>query len=77
MKNEYKVECDCWEDIKEGYEKACGMPVYPQEDLIKEGTVIDENKSVRWNREEVARLRDAYSKKRKHSETHRLKQSSR
>lgn len=37
-----------------------GMDVRPKTKKVKEGTVIDEDKSVKWNREEVKRLNDAY-----------------
>ena len=36
------------------------MDVRPKTKKVKEGTVIDEDKSVKWNREEVKRLNDAY-----------------
>ena len=38
------------------------MPCKPSENFrkVKTGDIIDEEKSVRWNREEVERLKEAY-----------------
>ena len=36
------------------------MDVRPKTKRVKDGTVIDEDKSVKWNREEVKRLQEEY-----------------
>ena len=56
------VEKDNWDKISNDYDKACMMSCRPGDDFrkVKVGDVIDEEKSVRWNREEVERLRLAY-----------------
>ena len=56
------VEKDNWDKISSDYKKACMMSCRPGDGFqnVKVGTVIDEEKSVRWNREEVDRLRLAY-----------------
>ena len=47
---------DIYKELFATYE----MDVRPKTKKVKEGTVIDEDKSVKWNREEVKRLNDAY-----------------
>lgn len=56
------VERDDWDKIASDYDKACRMSCRPGDNFrkVKVGDVIDEEKSVRWNREEVERLRLAY-----------------
>ena len=50
-------------EIEQAYKKACEMSCRPDASFVKvkTGDVIDEEKSVRWNREEVERLQNAYS----------------
>lgn len=58
-----KVEADTWYDIESAYKTACRMswkPDITKFPIVRDGDVIDEEKSVRWNREEVIRLRAAY-----------------
>lgn len=43
--------------LKREYMDICDMPTRPSWEKPREGTVIDEEASVRWNREEVARQR--------------------
>ena len=56
------VEKDSWDKIAIDYDKAWRMSCRPGDDFrkAKVGDVIDEEKSVRWNREEVERLRLTY-----------------
>lgn len=53
-----------WCEIKKEYETAVNMSVTP-ENLRKyrEGEIIDEEMSVRWNREEVKRRNEKYAAK--------------
>ena len=53
---------DTWGKIREDYDKACMMSCKPGPEFrkLKPGDVIDEEKSVRWNREEVERLNKEY-----------------
>ena len=53
---------DSWEQIAADYDKICATPYKPGESFPnpRTGTIIDEEKSVRWNREEVQRMQDAY-----------------
>ena len=49
---------DQTDDFVKAYEAACNMSCLPDPykfPKYKEGDVIDENKSVKWNREEVAK----------------------
>lgn len=52
------------DEIKLEYEHACSMSTRPGVGFMcpRDGTVLDEEKSVRWNREEVQRLRDEFAK---------------
>ena len=58
------VNGDNWSKIENDYEKACKMSCKPGNEFpkVKTGDVIDEEKSVRWNREEVARIQERYLK---------------
>lgn len=51
------------DEIRAQYEHASAMSVTPREGFMrpKDGAILDEEKSVRWNREEVQRLRKEYS----------------
>ena len=49
-----------WEKIVEEWTAWENMSCKPKTKRIKEGTVLDEDKSVRWNREEVERLNKEY-----------------
>lgn len=62
LNTEYSIQVDTWYDLRKAYEKACGMSCRPDESFrkVREGDVIDEEKSVRWNREEVQRLKAEY-----------------
>lgn len=53
---------DTYEALAEEYRKASTMSCLPSEQFrkVKVGDVLDEEKSVRWNREEVERLRNEY-----------------
>lgn len=53
---------ESWDKIEAAYREACMMSCKPDESFrkVKIGDVIDEEKSVRWNREEVERLKTAY-----------------
>lgn len=53
---------ESWDTLHAEYEAACMMSCKPDETFkkVKTGTVLDEEKSVRWNREEVERLQRAY-----------------
>ena len=53
---------DSWEEIEAAYNAACSLSCKPDDSFqkVKTGDVIDEDKSVRWNREEVERLKMAY-----------------
>lgn len=56
------ISFDDWYKIKHDYLAACKISCQPDEQRfpkVKTGTVIDEDKSVRWNREEVERLKTA------------------
>ena len=59
-----KVESppDSWEEIEADYRTACSLSCKPDDSFqkVKTGDIIDEDKSVRWNREEVERLKEAY-----------------
>lgn len=44
-----------WSDILTSWDIMNSMPSRPSYPKLAEGTVIDEEKSVRWNREEVER----------------------
>lgn len=44
-----------WCDILTSWDKMNSMPTRPSYPKLAEGTVIDEEESVRWNREEVER----------------------
>lgn len=55
-----------WKEIENSWDNMVSMSCRPINPKLKEGTVIDENKSVKWNREEVERinaLRDEELKK--------------
>lgn len=56
------ISFDNWDKIEHDYFAACKISCKPDEQCfpkVKTGTVIDEDKSVRWNREEVERLKTA------------------
>ena len=57
-----KRNYNCWEDIEDAYRDACSMSCKPSPPFRNPGKneVLDEEKSVRWNREEVLRLRAEY-----------------
>ena len=50
------------DEVRDEYESAQMLSCKPDETFKrpKIGTVLDEDKSVKWNREEVLRLREAY-----------------
>ena len=50
------------ENIRDDYESVCRASVKPAFNCPKVGDVIDEEKSVRWNREEVERRIADYKK---------------
>ena len=54
---------DSWEEIEADYRAACSLSCKPDDSFqkVKTGDVIDEDKSVRWNREEVERLKEVYA----------------
>ena len=54
---------DSWEQVEKDYIAAQNMSCKPGENFrkVKTGDVIDEERSVRWNREEVERLKEAYA----------------
>ena len=56
------ISPDTWETVEACYHDACMMSCKPDASFrkVKTGDVIDEEKSVRWNREEVERLKIAY-----------------
>ena len=47
-------------EIRKDLEEMANMPCKPNWKKPRTGDVIDEEKSVRWNREEVERLQNAY-----------------
>ena len=49
-----------WEEAKEELKKAWNLPEIPSFKKLKIGTIIDEDKSVKWNREEVERINKEY-----------------
>lgn len=51
------MNMNLYDKIKEYEEFSCK----PKSKKYKEGTIFDENKSVKWNREEVNRLNDIYN----------------
>ena len=58
------------ESIKESYINALNMPMKPTGVKPRIGTIIDEEKSVRWNREEVERQIAEYD-----AETQKVRQA--
>ncbi len=58
------IEPNDWSVVEQEYNTACSLSCKPDATKFpkaKDGAVIDEEKSVRWNREEVARLQNAYT----------------
>ena len=49
-------------EIGKDLDKVYSMPCKPDWKRPKEGDIFDEDKSVKWNREEVLRRQDAYAK---------------
>lgn len=49
-----------WTELIDDLEKMCAMPCKPTRHRLKPDTVINEDKSVKWNREEVQRQNDLY-----------------
>ena len=51
-----------WATLGELYGEACFLSATPGKNFrkVKDGEVIDEDKSVRWNREEVKRIQEEY-----------------
>jgi hypothetical protein len=45
-----------WKEIRHSWSKMMDMSCKPINPKLKEGTVIDENKTVKWNKEEVNRI---------------------
>lgn len=45
-----------WEEIEQEWKEWDEMPYRPTKEKLPDDAVIDEDKSVRWNREEVKRL---------------------
>ena len=59
-----KNEPDDWEKIEHDYREAWSMSCRPDATVfpkVRDGDVIDEDQSVRWNREEVIRRKTAYA----------------
>ena len=68
------VKPDDWEKIEHDYREACSMSCRPDVNVFpkaRDGDVIDEDRSVRWNREEVARRKTAYAEEVKRLNTAR------
>ena len=61
---------DDWESIEAEFDRVCMMSTKPGEgfEKVKAGTVIDEERSVRWNREEAERRNAAYAEERRRLE---------
>lgn len=49
-----------WTEILTDLEDMCSMSCKPTRKKLKADTIIDEEKSVKWNREEVQRQNDLY-----------------
>ena len=58
-----KKQKDNWESVEMAYNAAHAMSCRPDASFkcVQTGMVLDEEKSVRWNREEVERLKGVYS----------------
>lgn len=66
-----------WTEIIDDLERMCAMSCKPTRHRLKPDTVIDEDKSVKWNREEVQRQNDLYEQEVKelNSKKNRLRDS--
>ena len=62
-----------YDEVIEKYEKASNMPTRPTEKTYSENHIFDEDKSVKWNREEVARRNEEIKKERAVLQTNRYK----
>lgn len=51
-----------WTNLGNRLETAWKRPTRPNSKRPKDGEIIDEEKSVRWNREEVVRRQKAYDR---------------
>ena len=63
---EYSEAQDSWEQIEKAFDEAYHMSTKPGNEFIKfkEDAIIDEDMSVRWNKEEVERRNKAYEEER-------------
>lgn len=60
-------------DVLVDWQKMVDMPCKPNWRGPKEGTIFDEDKSVKWNKEEVIRLREKYDTEVRELNTKKIK----
>ena len=64
---------DKYSEVIEKFEKAFNMPTTPTEHTYSENHIFDADKSVKWNREEVARRNEEIRNERNTLQTTRYK----
>lgn len=64
---------DRYEEIIENFERAYNLPTTPTEHTYSENHIFDEDKSVKWNREEVVRRNEEIRNERNTLQTNRYK----
>jgi hypothetical protein len=64
---------DKYSEVIEKFEKAFNLPTTPKEHRYSENHIFDEDKSVKWNREEVVRRNEEIRNERNTLQTTRYK----
>ena len=64
---------DKYSEVIENFERAYNLPTTPKEHYYSENHIFDEDKSVKWNREEIVRRNEEIRNERSALQTNRYK----